>query len=71
MKSLLPYPCRCGVLIRDVECVAGGIVTIDVDPSSNGTFIPWASDRSTGLAMAREITIPIPGEVRWAKHECG
>jgi hypothetical protein len=57
--------------VREVESVMGGIVTLNADPSPDGTFIPWAADRPTGLAQAREITIPIPGEVRWAKHECG
>lgn len=57
-------------MVREVETVTGGIITINDDPAPDGVFIPWASNRVTGMAQARRITIPIPGEVRWAEHAC-
>ena len=72
LTRIVPYPCvKCGVQIREVESTTGGILIINVDPVPGGTIIPWPSDRPTGSAMGREITIPIHGEERWGKHECG
>lgn len=71
IPPLAPYPCRsCTRMIRTVERTTGGIVVLNVDPDPAGQWIPWPSDHPNGLAQARRMTYPIPGEQRWSEHSC-
>jgi hypothetical protein len=57
-------------MVRAVERTTGGIITLNLDPSPHGEWVPWPAPTMNGIAQARRIPKPVPGEDRWDEHAC-
>lgn len=71
-QSLIhPYPCKwCGVTVRSVNTTSGDLITISDEPVAFGEWIPWPSERHTGIAVAKRLTVPVLDQESWVSHSC-
>jgi hypothetical protein len=68
--KVAPYACRCGVVVRTVPSNSGGLITINEEPTPDGDLIPWPSQSTAGMAVARRISVPVTDGPMWQEHDC-
>ena len=62
----------CALWVRDVESTSGEILLLNAARDPLGRFVPWPSERATGLTQARLLPAGVPAENEdtWSVHSC-